>query len=322
MLRAWKAPTGQTSLAHRHECARSPRTARRANPSTHKEWKGSRTPTPSSARRGGSSRVRARCPGHPAGRGAWVARGQAEPEQEAVPRGAGPGQGRGGGSGPGWPAWLRGRKCSKWGHRNTGPRADMAVASATADVGQQTVTRSPEVQEPGRLTETDGPTALGGGALPAERQLTCTALRTSVCQMGAKVTIVAADIHRQVTGPPLPSTSSQDTGMASHVSRDKSRSSSLTAGGGETRQTPSQLEVQVNLIGHETHGQPRTQALASAWGPGKPTRGLPCDQTSAPQSPPCPIGTSSVPRVAPGSGTHGTHGPRRRRTSTCGMLGE
>lgn len=163
LLRAWKAPTGQTSLAHRHECARSPRTARRANPSTHKEWKGSRTPTPSSARRGGSSRVRARCPGHPAGRGAWVAQGQAEPEQEAVPRGAGPGQGRGGGGGPGWPAWLRGRKCSKWGHRNTGPRADMAVASATADVGQQTVTRSPEVQEPGRLTETDGPTALGGG---------------------------------------------------------------------------------------------------------------------------------------------------------------
>lgn len=78
--------------------------------------------------------------------------------------------------------------------------------------------------------------------------------------MGAKVTIVAADIHQQMTGPPLPSTSSQDTCTASHVSRDKMGSSSLTARGGQTRQTPSQLEVKVNLIGHETHRHPRTQA--------------------------------------------------------------
>lgn len=54
--------------------------------------------------------------------------------------------------------------------------------------------------------------------------------------------------------------SSQDTGAALRGSRDEKGSSSLAAGGGETGQALSQLEVKVNLGGDEMRRHPRAQA--------------------------------------------------------------
>lgn len=194
--------------------------------------KDSRTPTaPRSAPRGGRSHMGASCPVTQRERGAWVARGQAEPEEKAIPP---PGQGRR--ERARWPARLRGRKWSKRRHGNTGSGADSAAASATADraANGDAPARSPGAQAADRSGRPNGPGV--GAALPTEHQPTHTALRTRICQMGAKVPIVTAGTRQRVTGQALPSTSSRGTCTASHVSRDKRGSSSLTAGGGETRQ--------------------------------------------------------------------------------------
>lgn len=78
--------------------------------------------------------------------------------------------------------------------------------------------------------------------------------------MGAQVTTATAATHPQATGHPLPGMSSQDTGATLRGSRDERGSSSLAAGGGETGQALSQLEVKVNLGGDEMRRHPRAQA--------------------------------------------------------------
>lgn len=159
---------------------------------------GGEAATPSSARQVADP-TRHRLSGRPAGTWGLGAPGPAEPEEEAVAR---PGQGR--------RERPRGGRDPEGG-TGAGPRADAAVAGRAADGDAP--------------APSPGAGAADGNGRPSSpptgHQLTRTTPRTSVCQMGAQVTTVAADTQQQVTGQPLPSMSSQDTCTASHVPRDR-----------------------------------------------------------------------------------------------------